>query len=406
MKQLFRGKYLMVLIASCGLAGAVLGLLVNVSGLFFTPIAEDLGVGRGSVSLTLTICNLVFALGGMVCPRLVKSKNFKLMLLISMIVFAGSTALLAAAPNLITLYILNGLRGFAAGVCGMVLITIVINNWFLESTSLVTSIAMAFSGLAGAVFSPILSSIITSAGWRVGYLVDAGLIALFELPAILLPIGFFPKDAGAEPYGKAAGAGKSAENAEDAAPSRFPITLMVLLTAYAILASYVASYPPHFPGIADSYGFSAAVGSTLLSICMVANSGGKILFGALADKFGAKKIIMLFSLLIGAGALLLMIFHVPGLMYEAAALFGLCYAIANVGTVTATRELAGRKGYNSVYPTVSMIATVANAFGSSLVGFMYDAAGNYNGGLILAAVLTVIMMGLIFSCYVFKKKMP
>ena len=173
-----------------------------------------------------------------------------------------------------------------------------------------------------------------------------------------------------------------------------------------ILASYVASYPPHFPGIADSYGFSAAVGSTLLSICMVANSGGKILFGALADKFGAKKIIMLFSLLIGAGALLLMIFHVPGLMYEAAALFGLCYAIANVGTVTATRELAGRKGYNSVYPTVSMIATVANAFGSSLVGFMYDAAGNYNGGLILAAVLTVIMMGLIFSCYVFKKKMP
>ena len=29
----------------------------------------------------------------------------------------------------------------------------------------------------------------------------------------------------------------------------------------------------------------------------------------------------------------------------------------------------------------------------------------YNGGLILATVLTVIMMGLIFSCYVFKKKM-
>ena len=51
-----------------------------------------------------------------------------------------------------------------------------------------------------------------------------------------------------------------------------------------------------------------------------------------------------------------------------------------------------------------MIATVANAFGSSLVGFMYDAAGNYNGGLILAAVLTVIMMGLIFSCYAYKKK--
>ena len=339
------------------------------------------------------------------CPRLVKSKNFKLMLLLSMLVFAGSTALLSAAPNLVLMYILNGLRGFAAGICGMVLITIMINNWFLESTSLVTSIAMAFSGLAGAVFSPVLSSIITSSGWRVGYLVDAALIALFELPAILLPIGYFPKDAGTTPYGKKASASSApSEENQNGTASRFPLVLMVLLTCYAILASYVASYPPHFPGIADSYGFTAAVGSTLLSICMVANSGGKILFGALADKFGAQKIIMLFALLIGAGSLMLMLFHVPGLMYISAALFGLCYAIANVGTVTATRELAGRTLYNTVYPTVSMIATVANAFGSSLVGFMYDASGSYSSGLILASCLALVMMGLIFSCYVYKKK--
>ena len=54
MKQL-KGKYLMVLIAVCGIAAASMGMLTNVSGLFFTPISEELGVGRGSVSLTLTI---------------------------------------------------------------------------------------------------------------------------------------------------------------------------------------------------------------------------------------------------------------------------------------------------------------------------------------------------------------
>ena len=84
-------------------------------------------------------------------------------------------------------------------------------------------------------------------------------------------------------------------------------------------------------------------------------------------------------------------------------MFGLCYGIGNLGVVTATRELAGREGYNVVYPTVSMVATIANAAGSSLVGFMYDAAGNYNSGLILAIALNLIMVALILFIYAKKK---
>ena len=53
--KLPKGKYLMVLVSMCGLIAVSLGLLVNVSGLFFAPIAEELGVGRGEVSMTLTI---------------------------------------------------------------------------------------------------------------------------------------------------------------------------------------------------------------------------------------------------------------------------------------------------------------------------------------------------------------
>lgn len=415
--KFLKGKYLMVLIASCGLAAAVLGVMVNVSGVFFTPIAEDLGVGRGAVSLTLTISNLVFALGGMFTPKLVKSGNFKRMLLLSMVVFAGSTALLSTASNLPMLYLFNAIRGLASGVCGTVLLTIVINNWFYENTSLVTSIAMAFSGIAGAVFSPVLASIISSSGWRTAYLVNAGLVVLFELPAVLLPIGYFPQDAGCIPYGsrqtppadkakasKAADkAGISSDNSSAGTAFHFPLILWILLTVFAILGSYVASYPPHFPGVAESYGFTAAVGSVTLSICMAANSGGKILFGALADRFGARNVIAILINVIAVGGLLLLLWRVPAGLYIGSALFGLCYGIANLGVVTATRELAGREGYNVVYPRVSMLATIANAAGSSLVGFMYDAAGSYDSGLILSIALCLIMTVLILTIYAKKK---
>lgn len=41
------GRYLLVLIGMCGLLASGVGLVTNVSGLFFTPIMEEFGVLRG-----------------------------------------------------------------------------------------------------------------------------------------------------------------------------------------------------------------------------------------------------------------------------------------------------------------------------------------------------------------------
>ena len=60
-----RGKYLLVLVAMCGMIATSLGILTNTAGLFFSPVSEDFGTGVGNVSLTLTICNLAYAASGM-----------------------------------------------------------------------------------------------------------------------------------------------------------------------------------------------------------------------------------------------------------------------------------------------------------------------------------------------------
>ena len=54
-------KHLMLIVSMCGLIGIVLGLGVNVSGVFFSPIAEELGIGKGSVSMTASIFSLAIA---------------------------------------------------------------------------------------------------------------------------------------------------------------------------------------------------------------------------------------------------------------------------------------------------------------------------------------------------------
>lgn len=96
----------------------------------------------------------------------------------------------------------RGCLHFSTGLFSIVTITIIINKWFVEKNGLATSIALGFSGLMGALFSPIFSSLITSIGWQGAYLVEAGLLLLLCLPAIIYPFAINPEREGAQAYGQ------------------------------------------------------------------------------------------------------------------------------------------------------------------------------------------------------------
>ena len=396
-----RGKYLLVLIAACGMASACMGMIANIAGLFFAPIAEDWEVGRGAVSVTLTIYGLVFALAGMATPKLVTSERFKSVLVIATLVTAGGTALLAVAPNLIVLYALNLIRGAAAGIMGNVLITIMLNNWFFEKNGLVISIAMGFCGISAAVISPPLAAIIQDVGWRTGYLVAAVVIVLWMLPAILLPITFRPQDVGLEPLGGSRVPVGQAQS--DSGRTTFS-WLLVLCMLYAFLGCFIAAYPQHFPGIAESYGQTVAVGSLMLSISLVMNTGGKIVFGYLTDRIGTKRAILLYAALVAIGAFVLLTVRNPFGLYGGAALVGLCAAVGTVGSILVTRDLFGVERYSKVFPIVNLLSIPANAVGASAVGFAYDASGNYDFALVSIMVLMVSIMVVVVLAYRLKKK--
>ena len=55
----------LLIVAACsGLAMAAIGISINCAGIFFESVSEDLGVGRGDVSLTVTLTNVLTGLMG------------------------------------------------------------------------------------------------------------------------------------------------------------------------------------------------------------------------------------------------------------------------------------------------------------------------------------------------------
>ncbi len=393
-----KGKYLILLASLCGLIATGVGLVTNVAGLFFNPIAAELGLLRGAVSMTVTINNLLFAVGGLMSPKFMSEKTLKPGLIIGTAVIAGSTALLAATSSIMVMYILNGLRGFASGILGFVFVTMVINNWFHSNVGLATSIAMGFSGLAGAVFSPIVSSVIQSSGWRTAYLMTAVMMVVLNAPAVFLIPSIDPAVKGMKPLGEKA----TVSTNEATSGSTLPIvmSMLAIMCVYASCAAGSTALTQHFTGIAEERGLAASVGATMLSACMLANTGGKVVLGALVDRIGAKKSLMAYAVLIICAVLTMLFVNSGTVMYIAAFLFGLTYSMATVGTVSMTKDLFSVANYSSTYPKINLCGTMFSAVFSSVIGFMYDAFGSYNVPLFI--ILTMIVISFIIVLYVYK----
>ena len=376
------GKYWMVWIAVCGMIGATLGTK-NISGLFFTAMSESFGVGRGAVSLTLTISNLLLAAGDYLSPRLFRGENYRRLSRLCVACIVGATFLMGSATSIWLLYLLSAIRGFFSGMLGIVIGTVVLNNWFVRYNGLVTGVALASGGLVSAVLSPILSGVIEDFGWRMGWCAEALAVLLLYAPLTLLPIAFRPEDIGSVPLGGEERLMKKATTADSTITSR-PWTIFAGMLLFNAFANAVSTFTNHLPGIADSRAFPAAIGAAMLSASMVANAGGKVLMGAASERFGVKRPAMLYAALIIGGLGLLSTGRSAVAMIAGGAALGLAFSLTTVVPSLMAKDLFGVEQYRSVFPTVTLVGTIANACAASLIGFSYDAAGSY-----LPAMLTL-----------------
>ncbi|MBQ1468602.1 MAG: MFS transporter [Solobacterium sp.] len=389
--------YFLILLSVCLLIATGVGLIANLNGLFFTPISDEFHILKGSVSLTQTISNLAFSFGGIMSPKIIKESNFRKVLVLGTIIEVGCTLILTVCTNIYLMYILHGMRGFMAGVMGFVFVTIVINHWYQANVGLITSIALGFSGLAGAVFSPVISSVIQNHGWRTGYIVIAVMMAVLNLPAMFFLPSIKPETKGLKPYGESA----ETSNSTGSAIRSYEITSgrMILMYVYAMFACICTALVSHFPGYTQNLGLAASVGATMLSISLLANTGGKIILGILVDKIGAKKSLILFSLLILTALLIFLYIPMVMTLYVGALLIGLSYSLATVGIVTMSKDLFGVDNFGKTYPKISFAGTMANALFITVIGYLYDYFGNYTITLYILLGMIIVVLLIVFRVY-------
>ncbi len=382
--------YGILVVVLCGLAASSIGVCTNSVGVFYTAVSEGLQVLRGSFAIHATLSLLATAGISLFVPQLMKRIHYKLLLIFGAAIAVLSTVGMALSNQLWMFYVLGLARGIGAGLFSNVPLTIILTNWFHQKHGIATSITLSFSGLAGAICSPLLTSSIETFGWRNAYLIMALIIFLFTLPALLYPFTARPEDMGLSPYGK-----QKINMDFLTGPTSFSYkaTGFICFCGFALLHSSISGIAQHFTGFSTSVGMTAETGALMMSLSMAGNIVTKLVLGMLSDRFGPVKSNV--TMIVANAASLLLLWYASTqsyavILYIASFCYGSVYSVGGVGIPILCRYLFGVENYPKAYAIAGTLVNVGSALALPLIGYLYDFTGSYLNMLLIGLVIHVV----------------
>ena len=383
-------KHWMIVFLMCCLAASSIGLCTNAIGVFYTPVSKSLHVLKGTFAMHATLSTLITALTSLKMSKLIRKYNYKKILLIGVLLSSVSTWMMSYSRSVYLFYILGILRGIGVGIGGMVPITVIITNWFDEKHGLATGLALSFSGLAGAIFSPLLSSWIISYGWQMTYRLMASCILILVFPVLIVPWKINPQEENLLPYGYQER--KDTIKIQDKKISLITISFLCMCL-FTLLHTSITGISQYLSGIALSIHLSATSGAILMSLTMIGNISTKLLIGFLSDLLNPIKavIIMILTNCLSLLLLFLGVIHQEiMLLYIGSFMFGSIYSVGAVGIPMLTRYFFGNENYARTYSFIGFLTNVGSASSLTLIGYLYDFTQSYQMVFIIALCFHLI----------------
>ena len=370
-------SYRWIIVAAGGLLGCVaMGAMFSLP-VFLLPLAKDTGWSVTGVSAAMTIAFLTMALGSMAWGNLSDRVGPGAVVLTGALLITASLVLASRAPSLLMFQIVFG-AGMGAGASAIFPpLMATVTGWFDTHRSLAVSLVSAGVGIAPMTMSPFAAWLITRHDWRASMLIIAGLAVVLMIPAALL-IRRPPALAEAAP---APGAAPDAADPDTsgltvARALRSPQFLILLATNFFCCATHSGPII-HTVSYALTCGIPMIAAVTIYSVEGFAGLFGRVGFGLMGDRFGAKRVLVAGLLAQAFGALGYIAAGNLGGFYAAAAVFGFVYGGVMPLYSVIIRENFPLRMMGTIIGGTAMAGSLGMATGPILGGLIYDVSGNY-----------------------------
>jgi len=390
-----------IIVALFLLMSVVYSPTINMVSLYTKSVSESLNVGRSEFMLYYTIMAFASMFSNMVVGRFIRKYNIKTIMVVGVILVAGSLIGFSFSTKLIHFYILAVFEGMGLAATCMIPPSVIITNWFNEKRGLCMGLGMSGTAFGGIVLSPITVSFITNFGWNKAYLFTAIIMLAVALPLILFIIKLSPSEMGLLPLGnKNAITSKIVGVTQKEAISS--LSFWALCAGIVVTGIIINGVLTSMSPLLTDMGYTAQSAATLLSISFATVTLGKITIGRTYDKIGVNKTLLLISIctFLSLISLKLATVFAFGILYTI--LTGIAGTNISVTPSFLTGALYGNKEYSSIFGVVALFSSLGAALAPIVAGAIYNINQSYSSLLYVYMVLAFIAY-VLFAIAVKKK---
>src|SRR5215472_1549331 len=347
--------------------GSMLSLAV-----FLQPISEAMGWSRAGVSAAATLDFLVMAVAAFFWGTMSDRFGTRIVVLAGSLILGLGLVTASQAQNLWQFQLaFGGLIGIAAGSFYAPMVAVA-SAWIEQHRSLAVSLVSAGMGVAPLTVAPSASYLITTYDWRTAMFVIG--IAAWGL---LIPASFLVRPAPQREVGSATAASEAPEREWTASQALKTPQFAALAGAHFACCAAHSGPIFHMVSYAMVCGIAPLTAVTVYSLAGFSRLGGRLLLGALADRLGAKPVLVA-GLLVQALciATYLAVAHL-GEFYALSVVFGLAYGGVMPLYAVLVREFFGARIMGTVFGAVSAFASLGMALGPWAGGYIYDTFHGY-----------------------------
>ena len=342
-------------------------------GVFLQPISAATGWSRTAISTAALLNFLAMGVGTFFWGTLSDRLGTRVVVLIGGALVGLGTVLASQATTIGRFQLCFGvLGGFAAGSLYAPL-TATTTRWFTRHRSLAVALVSAGLGLGSTTTAPLARWIISNYDWRTAMMVIGDLAWIVIIPAAFLvrepptPATSGPSDAMA---------GVDGRDLTVTQALRTPQFAAIAFTYFACCATHSGPIF-HMVTHAIDQGVPAMAAATVLSAAGLASLSGKIICGLMADRIGAKRVLLTGLALQAVAVSLYVVTRELSHFYAVAVMFGFAYGGVMPLYAILVREYFGARIMGTMLGAVGLASTLGMALGPLVGGWLYDAFGSY-----------------------------
>ena len=366
--------YRWVIVAAGGFMGCVaIGSIFSLP-VFLQPMSAATGWSRTAISLAMTLDFVTMGIASFGWGMLMDRFGPRPVLLAGSSVLGLGLVLASRSSTVEEFQLLYGVLVGAGGGAIFAPLMATVTGWFDRHRSLAVSLVSAGMGVAPMTVAPIAARLVSVYDWRFSQL----LIGL-AVWVLLLPAAFLVRRA---PGLTANGPGAAAQRraAEPQMTVRAALTspqFGVLALTYFLCCATHSGPLFHTVSYAISCGLPVAAAVSIYSVEGLSGLVGRLAFGLLGDRFGAKRTFVSGLLLQATAVACYFFVREQAEFYSVAVVFGFAYAGIMPLYSVLMRENFPLAIIGTVIGAASMASSLGMALGPLAGGVIFDTYGTY-----------------------------